>query len=101
MNTISAPNKRPRRPLSRVDLGILSLHGLGAVTMGVVGFFDVSEGWESLQRIVVFMMVALWFGGILAMAYVARVIHNPWLRLTVLLGGPFIGIAALVAQAQM
>ena len=99
--TTTTPPKRPRRPLSRVDRAILALHGLGAVTVGVVGFFDVSEGWEALQRIVVLMMVALWFGGIVAMGYLAQLIFNPWLRLTVLLAGPFIGIAALVIQAQV
>ncbi len=100
MNTTSTPD-RPRRPLSRIDLGILGLHVLAALTVGVIGFFDVSEGWETLQRIVVGMMVALWFGGILAMGYLARIIYNPWLRMAILLGGPLIGIAALVLQAQM
>ncbi|MDX1450453.1 MAG: hypothetical protein R3246_15500 [Acidimicrobiia bacterium] len=101
MNTIPIPTpKRPRRPLSRIDLGILALHGLAATVMGVIGFFNVSEGWESLQRILVFMLVTLWFAGIVAMAYLARLIHNAWIRMAVLLGGPFIGIAALVVQAQ-
>lgn len=99
MNTTSTL-KRPRRPLSRIDLGILALHGLAAVIVGVNGFLDVSEGWEALQRIVVAMMVALWFAGIVAMGYLARIVFNPWLRMAILLAGPLVGIAALVLQAQ-
>ena len=67
----------------------------------MIGFLDVSEDWEALQRIAVILMVALWFGGILAMFYLARIVSNPWLRMAILLGGPFIGIAAVVLQAQM
>lgn len=92
--------KRPRRPLTRVDMAILGLHGLAALTFGVIGFFDVTEGWESLQRILIFMMVSLWVGGIALMGYLARLISNTWIRKAVLLGGPFIGIVLLVVRAQ-
>jgi hypothetical protein len=42
------------------------------------------------------MLVGLWGVGILASALVARPIHNPWVRMAILLAGPFLPAVAVI-----
>ena len=99
MNTTSATKKRS---LSRVDRAILAAHALIAGTFGSVGFFSASDpGWQDLQRLVIVMLVGLWIAGIAAMAAVATFVHNPWARVALLLGGPFIGIALFFGRTML
>lgn len=90
-----------RGNLSRIDLGILALHGLTALVTGIVGFMQVDPDWAGLQRIVTAMTVGAWVGGIAIMALIASRVASRWARAAILLAGPFIGLGVLVAATTL
>ncbi len=103
MNTTHAPAARPRPPLSRVDQAILALHGIVACVLGTAAFLGADDPeFGSLQRIVVVMIIGLWLGGIVLMGVITRyVIRSRWGRITLLLFGPFVGIALLIGSTHL
>ena len=95
-------NTQSRRPLSRIDRGILALHGLVAAGVGVAGFIGANDpDWGDVQRLVIVMLIGLWAGGIAIMAVLARLVSNPWGRAAVLLAGPFAGIALVFGRSML
>lgn len=108
MNTSSAPISTPpaitprrrRYALGVPEKVVIGLHIAVAFVAGVIGFFDVDEGWADLQRILIFMVVSAWVGGVALVGYLVRLIPQTWVRVTVLLGGPFLAIAALTLAAR-
>jgi hypothetical protein len=89
--TTDTTTKRRRMPLTRLDKGLLGLHVVGAIVVGIVGFLGANDPeFGDLQRIVLAMLVGLWAAGIVVMAFVVRLIPTQWGRVIVLLGGPFI-----------
>lgn len=94
---------RTRPPLSRSNQVILGLHGLAALVFSVVGFVQSNDpGWADLQRILVLFMFALWAGGIVLMAVIARyVLTRTWSRNVLLLAGPFVGLAILIGRSYV
>jgi hypothetical protein len=97
MNTLATP----RPPLTTIDRAILTLHGLTAAVVGVIAVFSVNgPEFGGLQRIVIVMMIGLWAGGIMVMAVIARLFSREWVRVAILVAGPFIGIVFVVGTAN-
>ena len=99
---MSKSNPRPLRTLSKLENAIIALHAVFACGVGVVGFLQANDpGFGDLQRLVILMMIGLWAAGIVAMAVIARLIANQWVRIAVLLVGPFVGIVLIVANSAI
>lgn len=93
---------RHHRSLSTIDRTILSVHGLAAAVVGIVGLIGANDpSWGDLQRFVIVMLIGMWVAGIVVMGLVARFVPNQWARTVILLAGPFIGIALVLGMSRL
>jgi hypothetical protein len=86
-----------RRPFNRVEQIIIAGQVLFGVGFGVIGFADASDpGWQDLQRLLIAMMMGLWFAGVAGAVVVGRLVSNRFGRAAVLLSLPFAGFVILI-----
>lgn len=93
-DTIAKPT---RRPFSKTDRAILTLHVLALVVFTVWGWISADDpGWSDLQRIVLLMLAGVWAGGIALIAVMSRLVNNRWGRWAVMVAGPFAGLGLII-----
>jgi hypothetical protein len=82
--------ERDRRMFSTVEKVLIALQVLLALGFGLFGMLQANDpDWGDLQRVVIFMMVAMWLGGIVGSVLVARLVNPKLARIAILVIGPF------------
>ncbi len=101
MSTTATAKSHPS--LSMTERVVIGLHALAALGVGIAGLLGATDsGWVDLQRIATVLLVGGWIVGIVVTGLVVRyLLSNRWARLALLVAGPFLGIAAVVAIVRI